>query len=197
MESKRVSHYLRIVPSREWWIFRRDWRNCLCSVLMSVRDGQSLGVSVSVSVKAKRLVYTVKCAGWATHCGHSPAAMLKGWWWHNSSRPTCFILGGPGARIGRLCGPLKVTDLLLCLVTNCCIISDFLDRLRDLRFWQRCLSSRLGCDAVSIGKLVANPRGVIAQKTWIFLSVVANILYIKCLISKEGGTKCVMSGWCL
>ena len=37
---------------------------------------------------------------------------------------TCFILGGPGARIRRCCGSLKVTVLLLCLVTNCCVISD-------------------------------------------------------------------------
>ena len=47
---------MRIVPSREWWIFRRDWRNCSCGVLMSVRDGQKLGVSGSVSVRAKCLV---------------------------------------------------------------------------------------------------------------------------------------------
>jgi len=53
---KFSSHYLRIVPSREWWNYRRDWRNCLCSVLMSVRDGQRLGVSGSVSVRAKCLV---------------------------------------------------------------------------------------------------------------------------------------------
>jgi len=36
---------------------------------------------------------------------------------------TCFILGGPGARIRRFYGSLKVT-VFLCIVTNCCVISD-------------------------------------------------------------------------
>jgi len=44
------------VPSGKWWNYRRDWRNCLCSVLMSIRDRQRLGVSGSVSVRAKCLV---------------------------------------------------------------------------------------------------------------------------------------------
>jgi hypothetical protein len=45
----------------------------LCSVLMSVGDGQRLGVLDSVSVIFRCLMYTVKCADWATD---SPAAML-------------------------------------------------------------------------------------------------------------------------
>ena len=48
--------YLRTVSSREWWIFWRNWRNCLCSVLMSARDRQRLGVSGGVSVRAKCLM---------------------------------------------------------------------------------------------------------------------------------------------
>jgi hypothetical protein len=43
---------LEIVPSREWWIFRREWRNCLCNVLMSLRDGQRLGASDCFSVNS-------------------------------------------------------------------------------------------------------------------------------------------------
>jgi len=35
-----------------------------------------------------------------------------------------FILGGPAARITRFCGSLQDTTLLLCLVTNCFVISD-------------------------------------------------------------------------
>ena len=43
-------------------------------MLMSVGDGQRLGVLDSVSVTVKCLIYTVKCADWAADL---PAAMLK------------------------------------------------------------------------------------------------------------------------
>jgi hypothetical protein len=46
----------------------------LCSLLMSVRDGKSLGLVDSVSVTVNRLIYMVKGADWATD---SPAAMLR------------------------------------------------------------------------------------------------------------------------
>ena len=55
-QQEKNSHYWRIVTSRDWWIFRRVRRNCLCSVLMSVRDGQWLGVLDSVSVTVRCLV---------------------------------------------------------------------------------------------------------------------------------------------
>jgi len=45
----------------------------LCNVLTIVRDRQRLGELDSVSVTVKCLVYTVKCAEWATD---SPPAML-------------------------------------------------------------------------------------------------------------------------
>jgi hypothetical protein len=74
------------MPSRKWWIFRRDWRNFLCSVFMSVRDGQRLGVLDSVSVTVKCHLYTAMCADWATD---SPAAVMKDRWRHYPPVDTC------------------------------------------------------------------------------------------------------------
>jgi hypothetical protein len=58
-----------------------DLSTRLKELLMSVQDGQRLGVMDSVSVTVRCLVYTVKCADWATD---SPAAMLKDRWRHYS-----------------------------------------------------------------------------------------------------------------
>jgi hypothetical protein len=83
---KKPQHYLRTVLSWEWWIFWCNWKNCLCGVLVSVCDRQRLGVSGSVSVRAKCLVSHIhsECTRWATHFGHTPAAMLKDMWRHYS-----------------------------------------------------------------------------------------------------------------
>ena len=56
-------------------------RACVLKQLhMSVWDGQKLGVSSSVSVRVKFFIYTVKCPGWGTVSGTSPAAMLIDRW---------------------------------------------------------------------------------------------------------------------
>jgi len=54
------AHYWRIVPSWGWWIFRRVWRNCLCSMLISVRDGRRLGVFDNVNVEVQCLVSHIR-----------------------------------------------------------------------------------------------------------------------------------------
>jgi len=80
----RQTRNTQVQNDRQTWCVCVCWRNCLCSLLMSVRCGQRLGVSGSVSVRVKCLIYTVKCAGWATDSGRSPATMLKDWWRHYS-----------------------------------------------------------------------------------------------------------------
>ena len=85
-ENKKCLHYWRIVPSREWWNSWRNWKNWLCNVLMSVRDGQRLGVLDSVSVTVKCLMSQVHgevCRlGYRFACCHVERSVgyISQWW---------------------------------------------------------------------------------------------------------------------